>query len=181
MSKIRIWLPFPRDWRAAGSRSGPPGTLARATGLMPFPRALAARRGALRFHTVRGRSGLSDTNSRCTPSPPGPARSSKAAPSAPHWRHCPDQEHLSSVPHGLAPGLSLFGRAEARICRRRLHNPRRVPLGALAAPELEGDDDLRDAAEQGEEPDPQQQERAARREPLLGGPEAEHELQDAGH
>src|SRR5215472_17765536 len=133
---------------------------------MPFPQALAARRGrcgSLRSETA---AAYLIPTAAAHPSPPGPARSSKAAPSSPHWAHCPDQEHLSSVPHGLAPGLSLFGRAEARICRRRLHNPRRVPLGALAAPELEGDDDLRDAAEQGEEPDPQQQERAARREPL---------------
>jgi hypothetical protein len=35
-------------------------------------------------------------------------------------------------------------------------------LGVLAAPELEGDDDLGDAAEQREEPDPQQQERRDR-------------------
>src|SRR5690349_8127593 len=51
-------------------------------------------------------------------------------------------------------------------------------LGVLAAPDLEGYDDLGDAAEQGEEPDPEQQERATGGEQLLGGPEAEHELQD---
>ena len=54
-----------------------------------------------------------------------------------------------------------------------------VPLSTLAAADLEGDDDLRDAAEQGEEPDPQQQERSAGGERLLRGPEAQDELQDA--
>src|ERR1700745_2140909 len=46
-----------------------------------------------------------------------------------------------------------------------------VPLGALAGADLERDDDLGDPAEQGEEPDPQQQQRSPRRELLLRGPE----------
>jgi len=54
-------------------------------------------------------------------------------------------------------------------------------LGALPAADLEGDDDLRDPAEQGEEPDPEQQERSPGGERLLRGPEAEDKLQDAGH
>src|SRR6185369_14479535 len=48
-------------------------------------------------------------------------------------------------------------------------------------PELERDDDLGDAAEQGEEPDPQQHQRRAGGEHLLGVPKAEQDQQDAGH
>ena len=51
----------------------------------------------------------------------------------------------------------------------------------LAGAHLESDDDLRDPAEQGEEPDPEQQERSSCGELLLRGPEAQHDLQDAGH
>ena len=60
---------------------------------------------------------------------------------------------------------------------------RRVPallLTPLAAADFEGDDDLGDPAEQGEEPDPDQQQRPFYRQILLGGPEAEQDLQDAG-
>src|SRR5260370_1325965 len=59
--------------------------------------------------------------------------------------------------------------------------PRTLRLGVLGAAELEGDHDLGDATEQSEEADPDQQQRSLYREVLLGGPEAEQDLQDAGH
>src|SRR5204862_868326 len=46
--------------------------------------------------------------------------------------------------------------------------PRALRLGVLRTAELEGDHDLRDAAEQGEETDPDQQERSLYRAVLLG-------------
>src|SRR5690242_21925552 len=64
--------------------------------------------------------------------------------------------------------------------RRRL-TPRTFRLGMLGVAELEGDHDLRDAAEQGEEADPEQQQRSLYRTVLLGGPETEQDLQDADH
>src|SRR5262249_50651152 len=57
----------------------------------------------------------------------------------------------------------------------------RRQLGALAVPDLERYEDLRDAPEQSEEPDKQQQEFSLCGEPLLRDPEAEQELQDADH
>src|SRR5271166_5026246 len=54
-------------------------------------------------------------------------------------------------------------------------------LAVLAAPELERYDDLGDAAEQGEEPDPQQQQRRPGGKHLLGGPETEQDEQDADY
>src|SRR6516162_11935396 len=59
--------------------------------------------------------------------------------------------------------------------------PRTLRLGVLDVAELEGDHDLRDAAEQGEEADPDQQQRSLYRAVLLGGPETDKDLQDAGH
>src|ERR1700756_516165 len=64
--------------------------------------------------------------------------------------------------------------------RSRL-TPRTLRLGMLGAAELEGDHDLRDATEQGEEADPDQQQRSLYRAVLLGGPETEQDLQDADH
>src|SRR5215831_15669957 len=89
----------------------------------------------------------------------------------------------SCYAHRTVP--SAQGADAGRAVRRRpagasCATPVRLAV-ALAAPDLERDDDLRYPAEQGEEPNPQQQERPAGGEQLLGGPEAEHELQDADH
>src|ERR1700730_2819423 len=54
-----------------------------------------------------------------------------------------------------------------------------APLAALRAAELEREDDLGDPAEQGEEPDPDQQQHGPGGKPLLGDPETEQDLHDA--
>src|ERR1700753_3027896 len=80
------------------------------------------------------------------------------------------------------PGAELL----VTLTRSRARSPLAVVLrggrsGLLGAAELEGDQDLRDATEQGEEPDPDQQQRSLYRAVLLGGPETEQDLQDADH
>src|SRR5215475_5518313 len=83
-------------------------------------------------------------------------------------------------PDGRAACGRLGTSCQAQAGSRAGDGPAR-PLGALAVPDLERYEDLRDAAEQGEEPDKQQQEFPACGEPLLRDPEAEQELQDADH
>ena len=79
--------------------------------------------------------------------------------SAPEPADSPPPGDGTGWPGGLTSGLAASpGQPLVRDAR---------PLGALAVADLEGNDDLRDPAEQGEEPDPQQQERSPRGERLL--------------
>ena len=72
------------------------------------------------------------TDSAARADHPPPSRQAPRNRAVPYGRTSNDPWDSSSLPHGLAPGLSLFVRAEPRICRQR---PRgRPPLPVPGRP-----------------------------------------------